>query len=413
MQLIKSLKALLTRSAIPTARIQSQTTMQLYNQIYPSWLSYKAIAAFHINDMVYAVVSKLAKTAAALPMYAYNQNGEDLPETDKLTKFLTTLTYLQKLELYTWLYLQDECCIFKEKTLGVNGQVDKFHFLNPAYVILVISDTFPQEVVSYIYRNPSFGEDITIAEDEMMFIHGFNPTLDPYLKWRGLSKCDVLCQRLTRMESNMRNSVAQMQNGGVPGVMYQKDLAPQLAKTTLDSRKENFSRFIQNPENKGAPFFAAGEMGYFQIGSNLVDLDSLEVEKADIKAVCNVWGLSDVVMNSDAGSTYNNVKEMVGQMYTNAVKPYTTLVDDVFNNELVTDFGVGNRFVKTDYSDVPELQTSLKEKIDALAAAPVMIPNDVLEAMGFDRSEDAAMDMPFIKSGYTPIDQLEPLPPIE
>jgi hypothetical protein len=42
-----------------------------------------------------------------------------------------------------------------------------------------------------------------------------------------------------------------------------------------------------------------------------------------------------------------------------------------------------------------------------------MIPNDILEAMGYQRSPDPAMDLPLIKSGYEPIDNFEPLPPIE
>ena len=392
---------------------QATNTITMYNRIFPSWLSYKAVAAFHINDMVNAIVNKLAKTAAALPIYGYNDKGEDLPETDKLVIFLKTLTYVQRIELYTWLYLVDECFIFKTKTLGVNGIVEKVNFLNPSYVSVVLTDTFPQEIAGYYYQDANNGFDLTITLDEMIFIKGFNPTLDPYLKWRGLSKSDVLRQRLTRMESNMKNSVAQMQNGGVPGIMFQKDLPVQNSKTTTDARKDNFARFIQNPENKGAPFFAAGDMGYIQIGTNLVDMDSIELEKMDNKAVCSVWGVSDILFNSDSASTESNVKEMIKQMYTNAVMPYTRMVDDAFNNELVIDFGVGKRYVKTDYSDVDVLQESLKNKIDAMAAAPVMIPNDVLEAMGYDRSTDIAMDMPFIKSGYTPIDQLEPLPPIE
>jgi len=336
-----------------------------------------------------------------------------LPETDKLVIFLRSLTYLQKIELYTWLYLADEVFCYKTKTLGVNGVVEKMHFLNPAYITIIITDIFPQQIASYRYIDPNYGIDIPIELDEMIFIHGFNPTSDPYLKWRGLPKTEVLRKRLTRMESNMKNSVSQMQNGGVPGVMFQKDLAPQNAKSVIDGRRDNFAKFLNNSDNKGAPYFAAGEMGYIQIGSSLVDLSSIDLEKVDNKMVCNVWGVSDVLFNSDSAATESNVKEMIRQMYTNAIMPYTTMVDDAFNTELVTDFGVGIRHVKTDYSDVDELQATMQERVNALAAAPVMIPNDVLQALGYDRVNDPNMDLPLIKTGYQPIDDFEPLPPIE
>lgn len=417
MQLIKALQSglqsLIGIKAIQT--VPSRYTTQLYNQIYPNIYSYKYIAAFRVIDTVNSVVNKIATTAAKLPIYGYGKNGEDLPETDKLVVFLRSLTYIKKLEMYTWLVLSDEAVGFKQKTLGVNGTVENMVFLNPSYVILVISDSFPQEIVSYIYRDPNFGIDIPLEKDEVIFIHGFNPTLDPYERWRGLPKTDVLRQRLSRMESNMKNSIGQMQNGGVPGVMFQKDLTPQAnaSKNVIGTRQENFARFLKNPDNKGAPYFAAGEMGYFPIGSDLVDMASLDIEKADVKGVCNVWSISDILLNNDSSSTESNVKEMVRQMYTTAVLPYTTMVDDAFNNELVTDFGTGYRTVKTDYSDVDELQYTMKERIDALAAAPVMIPNDILEALGYDRKPDPLMDQPLIKTGYQPVDDFEPLPPIE
>ena len=394
---------------------QTTTTIQLYNQIFPSWTSYKAVAAYHVIDMINSVVSKLAKTAAALPIYGYTADGEDLPETDKLAVFLRSLTYVKKIELYTWLYLNDEVFCYKEKTLGVNGTVEKMHFLNPTWVSIVITDTFPQEIAKYYYRDNNTGFERIIELDEMIFIKGFNPTLDPYLKWRGLSKVDVLKQRITRVESNMKNSVAQMQNGGVPGVLSFKDLPHTAAsKTVIDATRDNFGRFISNDTNKGAPFISPGNLEYFPIGSNLVDLNSIELEKIDNKAICNVWGISDILFNSDTSSTESNVKEMVKQMYTNAVMPYTRMVDDAFNTELVVDFGGGaGRYLHTDFSDVHELQSTLKEKVDALAAAPVMIPNDVLEAMGYDRVDNGIMDEPLIKTGYEPVDNFQPLPPIE
>lgn len=393
---------------------QAQSTISLYNQVFPTWQSYKAIYVYHIRDIIYSVVNKLAKTAAAIPQYAYNAEGEDLPATDKLSIFLKSLTYIKRIELYTWLYLVDEAFCYKEKSLGVNGFVEKMVFLNPAWCSVVVNDTFPQEIVFYVYQDPNTGFTKRLELDEVIFIHGFNPSNDPNLKWRGLPKPDVLCQRLNRMQGNMNNSVAQMQNGGVPGVLFVKDL-PHTAqsKSIIDGIKTNWAKYSTNPANKGAPFVQPGEMGWLPMGLSMVDMDSIELEKVDDKAVCNVWGISNVLLNSDSSSTESNVLQMIRQMYSNAVMPYTKMVDDAFNTELVTDFGGGYKTVKSDYSDVQELQSTLKESVDALAAAPVMIPNDVLEALGYDRDVNPLMDMPLVKTGYEPIDNFEALPPIE
>ena len=99
--------------------------------------------------------------------------------------------------------------------------------------------------------------------------------------------------------------------------------------------------------------------------------------------------------------------------WTDAIIPKIQLVEDAFNHELVTDFGVGFKQVKFDLGSVKDLQQNQLDLIKSLAAAPVMIPNDVLEAMGYDRVDDPTMDLPLVKTGYQPLDQFEPLPPIE
>ena len=419
-QLIESFKSAIATKALSVLgygklqQVQSSFTIQAYNQIYPSWYSYKVIKAYKTLDDIFSVVNRLAKTSAAIPLWGYNSEMEDLPATDKLAVFLRSLTYNQKLELYTWLYLRGECFIYKVKTLGVNGKVDKLHFINPSCVSLILTNEWPEYVEQYWYVDHQRGLDIKIPADEIMFIKNFNPSDDYQQSWRGLSPVDVLVKRLTRMESNMNNSVAQMQNGGVPGVMYAKDV-PNTApgKVVIDAMKDNFSRFLKNSDNKGAPMIQAGEMGYFAIGSDLVDMESIALEKIDFKKICNAWGISDVLFNSDSAATESNVKEMIRQMYLNAVKPTVTMVEDCFNTELVTDFGAGIRIIKHDFDGIPELQESMQDKMIAMAAAPVMIPNDILEAMGYQRDPNPMMDMPLIKTGYQPIDDFEPLPPIE
>lgn len=412
MQLINSIKALLGIDR--AVRVQSQIIIQSYNQAYPAWTSWKVIKAYKILDDIFSVVNRIATTAAAIPVYGYNQDMEDLAGTDKLAVFLRSLTYNQRFELFTWASLRGECFILKQKTLGVNGSVEKIYFLNPNYTTVVLSDTFPREIVGYRYCDANQGVDNYYPADEVIFIKRFNPSDDYLEAIRGLSNVDVLWQRLTRMESNMKNSVSQMQNGGVPGVMFFKDIPNTTAgKQAIDMAKTNIGKYFVNPDNKGAPLIQAGEVGYIPMGLSLVDLDSIELEKIDFKKVCNTWGVSDRLFNNDAtGSEISDDNAQEG-LYINAVIPLLTLVEDAFNTELVTDFGVGVRQVKFDVSGVWVLQKIMLQKVKVLSESPVMIPNDVLEAMGYERNPDPTMDMPLIKTGYQPIDQFEPLPPIE
>ncbi len=414
MQLINSIKSLLGIDTKALAATSAKISITAYNQIYPTWTSYREIAAYKTLDDIFSVVTRLARNSAAITIYGYNANGEDLPESDKLAAFLRTVTYVKKLELYTWLYLRGECFIYKDKTLGVNGQVNSIHFINPSYITLILTDTFPETIAQYWYRDNQRGIELFFEADEMIFIKNFNPSEDFQYSWRGLSPVVPLLQRLTRIESNMRNSVGQMQNGGVPGVMYQKDLPSTAAsKTVIDGNKDNFGRYAKNPENKGAPYITSGDWGYFTIGSSLVDLASLDMEELDFKKICNAWQISARLFNIDGtGSEISDDNAQIG-MYTNAIIPTVTMVEDAFNTQLANDFGVGVRIMKHDLDSILILQQIKWKKAKFWGDLPMYIPNSMLRDIGEATIDDPMMDEPLFKSGYVPKDQLEPLPPID
>jgi phage portal protein BeeE len=168
-----------------------------------------------------------------------------------------------------------------------------------------------------------------------------------------------------------------------------------------------------NSNNKGAPIIMPGDMNYIPLGLKLADMEVADLAAIDFKKICNAYSVSDVLFNNDSSSTESNVKEMVRLMYTNAVLPVVMMVRDCFNNEVLPYFNGRAVAIKYDVSEVTELQDDMKAKADVFAALPVMIPNDVLEAFGYQRDERPEMDMPFIKSGYSAIDDFEPLPDIE
>ena len=415
MQLIESIKSLFRPADVKA--LTGTITIQSHNQIYPTWQSWKEIKSYKVLDDVYSVVNRLAKMAASVPMYGYKMGAknqqEDLPYDAPLPTFLRSLTYKHRLEMYTWLFLRGEVFIYKEVLIGANARVAKVHFLNPSHITLVISDTFPEEIVQYRYTDPSRGLDFSLELEEVIFLKYFNPDEDYQASWRGLSPINVLAQRLTRLKAGMDTSVAQLQNGGVPGVLSIGDLPPNAqSKTVVDAMKDNFGRFIRNSDNKGAPFMQAGKIEYTAIGSPLADLEVAELADIDFKKICNAYQVSDVLFNSDSSSTESNVKQMREMAWTNAIIPNLVMVEDAFNTELVQHF-TGPLAIRYDFGSIKDLQKNLGEMMTAMAAAPVMIPNDVLEAMGYARVDDEAMDRPLIKTGYMTIDELTPIDPLD
>lgn len=182
---IDTLKAEL--KALQTGAILSQ--MQNISQtVYPTWGVWKEIETYRIQDDVYSVVNRLARTSAMIPMYGYDLAEQtNLKTNDRISIFLRQLTLKQKIEMYTFLYLTGEVFIWKDKLIGANARVEKIHFFHPSYTTVFLSKTFPVTVIGYGYEDVNAGHKVQfIPPEEMVYIRYFNPTTDLHLSFMGI-----------------------------------------------------------------------------------------------------------------------------------------------------------------------------------------------------------------------------------
>lgn len=389
---------------------QIATSFTNFNtQIFPHYNIIKEELVYQIMDDIYSVVSRLATTAAMIPFKGEGKDGTELKETDKLVLFLNTLTLEEKEKFYTNLFLQGELFGYKEKIdFGINAGVQRLIHLTPSEMVVIISQQFPIDMVGYRLYDSVNGFSKDFQLDEVLFVKTFNPTRDLQKRFRGFSPVTALKQRLTRVQSELDVSIAQMQNGGVPGVMYEK--VP-LEPGALGKRQDNFARFLNNASNKGAPYMLNGDVGYFAIGSALADMQLAELANIDFSKICNAFSVSSIIFNNHDASRNSNMEQVIKSFYTNAVLPQVKRFVDALNLYVVPDIQTKGK-ICYDVSDVQELQVNLKATAEAYAAAPVVRPNDVIEAMGGQRDADALMDKWYIKTGYTAIEDLQAPPDI-
>lgn len=374
-------------------------------QIFPHYNILKEEFIYQIMDDIYSVVSRLASVAAAIPMAACKEDGSELNPGDPLNKFLKTLTFEQKEQFYTSLYLSGEVFAYKEKIeFGVNKGVQSLQYLLPANMVVIISQDFPTKIVGYRYYDSFNGYTKDFGLDEIMFVKQFNPTRDIQLRYRGLSAVTALKNRLVRVQSELDVSVAQMQNGGLPGIVYEK--TPGVEVGASGQRKDNFARFLGNSSNKGAPYFSNGDLGYLAIGSTLADMALSELADIDFDKICNAFSVSSTLFNNKKASTESNVKEMRKDMYTNAVFPQITRMIDGLNEQVVVDIPTAG-YIEKDISNISELRDDVEKIGRSWSYSPVMKPNDVIESLGGEKSDDPLMDKYYIKTGYVAIEDMQ------
>ena len=410
--------------------------------VYPSYDITDNAERYATTDDIYSIVRMLSTTAAMIPLRGYLvKDGkaakslrqirqphkvplqakalmikalEELSDNDPLNILLEhpsdTLSKFEFFEvIYTSLFLDGECIILKERpALGVNsGTITNLIFLNSANVIINVSETLPREIVSYSYRIGGQMIYENIDPNDIIHVKYYNPEVS-YMGYelRGLSTIRVLARRLTQGDSNDNVQTAQMQNGGIETIVYDKAPNDQAAVDINGTRKDNFYRFLKNKNNAGAPFFASGEMGVLQLGSNLADLKVIESSNINFKKLCNAFGTSDVLFNNGESSTESNVNVMTVRTYSNTVLPNVYRVRDALIKGLTKEFRGVNYEIKEDISEITELQPNTKMMAEWLAIAWWVTPNDKLEMMRFARNPDPMMDQPFIPVGIQTLEEL-------
>jgi len=396
-------------------------TINASNAIFPSWQTIEAINQYTTIDDIYSVISYLAETAARIPFYGYevvNDDAmksykkydmkaiqkkyyktkalQDLPEDDIFMKMLEGISYEDKIKYYTILYITGELFLYKEVLeLGPNAGMVTLHALNNQNVTVLVSDTFPQRVVGYRYFDTGFDGNFTT--DEIIHVKYYNPTITNGQQFRGLSPLQVLTKRVTRLDAGMNASVAQMQNGGVPGIVYEKS---DFAIETLGQRKNDFSKYLRNSSNKGAPYFAAGEMGYLELGLKLADMEVADLQKIDFTKICNAYKFPEVLLNNTDSSTYNNMNTALKMLYTNSILPNIHLFRDSLIRGILPMYQDGvSRTIEIDISDIPAMQEDMKMQAEALNAMWWITPNEKRDIQDFEMLDEPVMNQIIIDSG--------------
>jgi len=416
-------------------RTNVSTAFNVSTSIYPSWQDVENINTYITVDDVYSIISYLAQTAARIPMYGYEivddsamksmkkysktsllgkhyqtKAMQDLPEQDRFVEFLNNMSYEDKVMYYTILYVTGELFLYKEVIeLGPNAGKIILHPMKGANVIVNISQEFPQRVTSYRYFDMGF--DGNLSTDEVIHVKYYNPSITNGQQWRGLSPLQVLTKRLTRLNAGMDASVAQMQNGGVPGIVYEKS---DFAIETLGQRKNDFASYLRNSSNKGAPYFAAGEMGYLALGLSLADMDVSDLSGVDFTKLCNAYKFPEILLNNQDSSTYNNVASAEKLLYTNSILPNIYLFRDAIVKGVIPTYAMDgvNRTIEIDLSEIPALQEDMKMQADALNAMWWTTPNEKRDMMGFEELEEPMMDQIIIDAGKQLITDLGAVPDV-
>lgn len=402
------------------------------------------------NDIVYSIIKLITDKAKIAPFHVYKVVDEKAAkkykslaaQKDINLKELETL-HKKAYELYTgdqrlnellkypneedcWSDLVEQWCGFKLITGNSfiygklieagNNQGKPFElFALPSQFMAIIANinVFPPTRAGYqLY----YGQMWSFDTKEILHDKYFNP------QWGvtggqlyGQSPLRAAAKNLTRSNEAKTAAVASFQNGGPAGVLFMNDerFDPTSGQAQAQALKTAVSQ-----KGGSANFNSIAVSGYKvdwkQIGLSPVELNIIESEKWDLKALCNIYGVPSQLLNDSDSKTYNNQREGEKALTLRCAIPLLNALTENLNRKLHTDWGYKgtNLYVDYDLSVYGELEANKAEQTAWLNTAWWISPKQKLDIMNIevpDYIPTEELEKLYIPTGLQTIDQFQPL----
>lgn len=249
---------------------------------------------------------------------------------------------------------------------------------------------------------------IKFEEQDIIHIKYANPNYDMSgSHLYGLSPLRAALKNIMSSDSALEHNVKNMKNGGVFGFFYSDDKDTPLTADQALSFKDKLIDMNSDPSNLARIAGASFKMGFQRLSLNADELKVIENLNFDRKVFANLLGWSDLLLNNDTASTYNNIQQEKRRVLTGKVQAGLLLLQDAFNSRLVP-FLEGcdaNCVWEWDISEMPEMQEDMDKMIEWMQKA-FLTPNEIRSAVKYETSDLEGMDVVWIDAGKKRIDDV-------
>lgn len=279
---------------------------------------------------------------------------------------------------------------------GIPNTID---LLPSQFTIIKANDSFPMRAVGYelLVWNQKFTKEQVLHEKY------WNPIVSTSGEHMyGMSALKAAYRNLRRNNAAKDASYAKFDNGGAEEVWYFDDPRYDAVQglEQVNALKMRLAEEYSGPSNQGKRVISGLKVGIERSGMSPVELGIIESEKWDALMFCNIWGIPPALFGI-VQNTFNNLKEGEKALTTRSAIPLLTSRMNSFNRKLQTDGGFKgvNIYAAYDTECFGELQTDMKEVMDAMSMLTMVTPNEEREACNMELRPEPEADMVWIKQG--------------
>lgn len=286
---------------------------------------------------------------------------------------------------------------------GTDGRPLEVHLM-PSHLMEIVANknTFPVSVAGYKLND---GKIRDFEKKEIVHTKEFNPIWD----FNGSQLVGMSPLRASWLTVQGDNEGAgamaeQLKNRGPSVVAWFKSHQQHVnddagALYAGQIREKFYQAYTKEYKDSVFPIYAEGKLD--KIGLPLADMQILEARRFNLKELCNVYGVSDILFNSDTNAKYDNYQTAVVEMITGAVLPQLIAIRDSRNR-----FLTANKHLKPgsildfDPTVYTELEASRETLIKWMKGAPLTMNQRLIYLGEEPVIGNPVMDEVFVSRDY-------------
>jgi len=398
---------------------------------------------YNENTDVYAVVSQISKKFASVPGILNEvKDRKSLKSYKQLyTKSLTPQEYVLKQGLQSkaldneeiaepmdrpnWYQSETEYKELWETFMLLTGNAYQWmlrvkdgpnagkpiaRFLLPSHLVqIVLKENAALESTDYAISHYVlvFGSSFIRFEAEDVIHSKFpNPNYDlqgSHLYGQSPLRSALIDMQIQNVTKD--NSAKSMKSGGSYGFIHAKDGQTPLTSTQALELKDRLIEMQASEQSLGRIAGASAPLGFTQISVDTDKLMPFDYLKSSQKAICNVLGWSDLLLNNDA--KYDNLQAVWKMVISNRISPDLKIYEDGLNDRYYPLFReLGKVHLTFDISELPEMQPDMKMLVEWLSSALRMgaiNPREFRQALRYSDIDTPEMNTFFIEQGLIPL----------
>ena len=261
-------------------------------------------------------------------------------------------------------------------TAGMNKGAIREMWNIPSQIIRPVAGDRMEPVKGYKYLT----SDTIIPYEQVIHLKYWTPEYFNGQNLIGLSPIRASLRLVTKSNASFDSSVGALQNQGAFGIISaEKDTG--LTEEQADMIERRLQEKVGGPANRGKTIITPATLKWQQMGMSPVDLNIIESDRMDLRALCNIYHVPSELFNDAANKTYSNTKEAGSAVYTNAVLPALNQFRDALNQYISGKYP--GLYCDYDASMISELQDDLQLMTTALAGAWWITPEERRDIMNF------------------------------